>query len=997
MSQQVTRNHRPGVTAAETVRGLASLVLLILVVGGVPYLLLRLAGALPIHIRLHDLIGQLAGPDDGSLFLLAMLVVAWVGWAAFTISALAEIAALIRHLPAPRLPGLALTQNGAGALVASIAVLLSTGPALASAPPAQTVITASATPNPHAAREVSSPPVARKQPTVPLSTTGSNHYPTVTVQRHDTLWGLAETYLGAGERYHEIVRLNLDRIQPDGQRLRNADWITPGWVLRLPIDARDVPALGDVDHGVAAPNSSPEVTYVVRPGDTLWDIAEEHLGDGARYWQIYRRNRGVTQPDGGHLSNPAVIQAGWRLILPTDRTEPVKVTRAAPTPPVPDPAPATARHVSVPGSDVPASDVPQPAPASGHPPEEEPRLSPAAPTASSTTSAADVAAQDELPGEHELLSTLVFGLGAVTLTGLVAELARRRRRQQASRRPGQRIPMPEPADAKLEAVAAVNAVPVTTDTVRRALRALAAGCASSGRMLPDVRFIRIAPDQLELTLAATDTDAVAPFTSTGPDRWQLTGPIPEPTDPVPGSDPYPALVMIGAQDSAMVLVNLESIGALRLSGQTDQVQAVLRALALDLAVGPLSGGVDLTLAGDFATLARALDPGRVQLADTDRTARAVTVRLRFTDEQLTDAADIRAARSVDPTGDLSHPHVVLSDTRLPVDPEPWRGVSLIHPGEEQDDRWCLVLSSSGTARLEPAGIIVDPQSITEADYTRVVRLLATADIEPGRMPDLAPVVDLNDPETTAPRSVRLPPSPVATTTVPTRGDQAPRVQVLGKVEIDRAVEDAAPYRHRRLGELITYLALHPDATAQEIDEIMWPGKRIDYRNRNTLVSRARQWLGESPTGEFYLPFVLKGSRYHLHPDVTCDWYDFLELARRGLDGGPDGTADLQAALDLVRGRPFLGIEAKNYTWAEADTQQMIVSIVDVAHHLSTRLRDNGHPREALQAATRGLLAEPFSETLLQDALDAAHDTGDVQEEHRLINLRERTLEDDFAS
>ena len=61
--------------------------------------------------------------------------------------------------------------------------------------------------------------------------------PHVTVQRGDTLWSIAEHHLGAGTRYTEIRDLNINRPQPDGGSLVEADWIMPGWQLLLPADA----------------------------------------------------------------------------------------------------------------------------------------------------------------------------------------------------------------------------------------------------------------------------------------------------------------------------------------------------------------------------------------------------------------------------------------------------------------------------------------------------------------------------------------------------------------------------------------------------------------------------------------------------------------------------------------------------------------------------------------------------------------------------------------
>lgn len=65
--------------------------------------------------------------------------------------------------------------------------------------------------------------------------------------------------------------------------------------------------------------------------DSLWRIAQRHLGDGARWPEIWRRNAGVTQPDGRAFNHPNLIQPGWVLRLPApDRTV--------------SPTPATAPH-----------------------------------------------------------------------------------------------------------------------------------------------------------------------------------------------------------------------------------------------------------------------------------------------------------------------------------------------------------------------------------------------------------------------------------------------------------------------------------------------------------------------------------------------------------------------------------------------------------------------------------------------------------------------------
>ena len=55
-----------------------------------------------------------------------------------------------------------------------------------------------------------------------------------TVVAGDNLWDLARTYLGSGERWHEIYDLNRGRPQPGGGTLTDPARIYPGWDLLIP-------------------------------------------------------------------------------------------------------------------------------------------------------------------------------------------------------------------------------------------------------------------------------------------------------------------------------------------------------------------------------------------------------------------------------------------------------------------------------------------------------------------------------------------------------------------------------------------------------------------------------------------------------------------------------------------------------------------------------------------------------------------------------------------
>ncbi|MBV9379192.1 MAG: hypothetical protein JO242_00790, partial [Streptosporangiaceae bacterium] len=63
--------------------------------------------------------------------------------------------------------------------------------------------------------------------------------------------------------------------------------------------------------------------YVVRPPagryhESLWEIAQNHLGNGRRYMEIFELNKDHVQPDGSRLTIASLIRPGWILRMPSD-------------------------------------------------------------------------------------------------------------------------------------------------------------------------------------------------------------------------------------------------------------------------------------------------------------------------------------------------------------------------------------------------------------------------------------------------------------------------------------------------------------------------------------------------------------------------------------------------------------------------------------------------------------------------------------------------------
>jgi len=92
--------------------------------------------------------------------------------------------------------------------------------------------------------------------------------------------------------------------------------------------------------------------YIVQPPksrhhDSLWEIAQRHLGDGRRYQEIFEMNADRIQPDGATLTIASLIRPGWILDMPPDADGPgIRIVHenasGPPTAPHRPPGPAAA-------------------------------------------------------------------------------------------------------------------------------------------------------------------------------------------------------------------------------------------------------------------------------------------------------------------------------------------------------------------------------------------------------------------------------------------------------------------------------------------------------------------------------------------------------------------------------------------------------------------------------------------------------------------------------
>jgi len=833
----------------------AALALAVLLVG-IPVGLWLWQGAPPFPTGLPSR-DDLTQPLTFDALIVVLLVVVWLAWLQFAVCVVVEAASLLRGGGLPRpVPLSGRSQALARALVGTVLV----GASLIGSAGAASADDGGR----HADRDA-------------------------TVVVHDT----SSTEIGQGRPMQQAA--------PD-------DFAAPALYTETKQELSE--AAGDLLGRKIVVVKAPEGRY----HHNLWDIAEEHLGDGRRWKEIFELNKGRPQPDGGELVIGRLIQPGWILALPDDA---VGADRAGSVQ-----APQHHHHDGGGRQDrVPAVD-----------------------RADEHTDAVE-AGYDGLAGD-----LVGGGLLAATLAGAIATERRRRRGADLSA-----------SEIEAEVALLVGADLDRAERVDRALRRLVVSSEADGIALPPVYAVTVDDDEIELRIAPAAPNPPAPWIPLKEGRrWRLDRASAEADQGSLGSAPYPGLVCIGRDDDgADVLIDLEAVGGpASVSGADAVAREVVSALAVQLVTSPWSD--------DQLVHSYALSPVLADISDGSFTMvddLAALVTGLEADRPDRTGSDVLSGR-VGRRPDLTPQYLMLGavpDNELVERLQPMirtgdRGLGVVAVGKLPGTRWHLTVDESGHLSLPLLDIAVTAVRLTERSAAQLAGLFAKAREQRSPATDSGVVI---------PR----PPRP---------GDDAHwatapvRIGVLGPLEA-RVPGQMDEVRLGLATEVATYLALqtgpvHPSVLAASV----WP-RGVTAEVRDATIERVREWLGHATDGSYLLRENDEG-RLFLADDVAVDWHAFCTLVQRSRGATVKTEMELlRRALQLIRG-PFLDRrERGRYTWlARTRLDTTIADAVEAAAHRLVELSTDD-PDGAAGAARAGLRLVPHSQLLWRDLLRAEYD------------------------
>ncbi|EON25023.1 peptidoglycan-binding LysM [Nocardioides sp. CF8] len=529
----------------------------------------------------------------------------------------------------------------------------------------------------------------------------------------------------------------------------------------------------------------PAAVVTVMRLDSLWSIAERHLGDGDRWPEIAALNEGRTMNDGSRFVAADHIKPGWELRVPggpTIEEEPAiahevtvtkghtlseialdelgdaqaypKLFEASKNIDQPGGAHLTDPDLIQPGwtimvpgregvvdeganhfdadSSRPRTDgrdsftpfpriVPEPTVSTDDPGRSE--------EAGEASSAHEVADEDG----HTLLRALLATAACLSV-GALGLIMTNRRRQFRRRRIGRTIASTPQEVVEVEQAIVEHGSEAQEDVtfLDRALRHVAGSCKVAGQPLPQLGAAVLGEEDLTLLFThPASCEVPEGWTATDDARaWMLPRWTILEKDLETQPAPYPALVSIGQDEGDRTwLLDLETLGMCGIGGEPQQVADLTRFMVAELAVNAWSEGSEVLLADQFGAETIGLNPARLrQVQRGDALARAAVLAGEMSEVEQNLDADVLTRRRDGLLLDTTNPVVVVVASRpegafaADIGARDRSRVVIVHGDEESP---AVELAGDGMAFLPMWGISVKAFTLPASEAGAMAALLAS--------------------------------------------------------------------------------------------------------------------------------------------------------------------------------------------------------------------------------------------------------------------------------
>lgn len=793
-----------------------------------------------------------------------------------------------------------------------------------------------------------------------------------------------------------------------------------------------------IDRSASAPPGKVKATEEVRLPhgeggtvvyDSLWRVAKRMLGDGDRWPELYKLNRGVIQPDGRALTQPHLVRPGWQI----------------------------------------TGFIPAPASPGAQPPQEpEQQPQPNQPPKSSTPTTPPTTTQPA-PGTSEAPAN--------------TDAADHRGEQGDARQPG--LDLPTGAFVSLLLVGVIGGAAVSARMWRRRRYRIGSGDRSDLQrpIAPVVRALRAAQDS-ETDETSLDDDAdVVDVTPAPPVHIHLTdtGAI-EPDD-----EPVAVRTRVGVRGGRELALDLVSTRGLGLLGPG--ATGAARALLLHLLsqhihdgehVRVLLPGPDLHLIFDSAEAARL--PSTVTVLDSlDAALDEMEAELLTRTRQLVDEttqcpsaeklvllsspaayAERRLQAVLDNGSTLGMAGIVLGQWRpgatVRVRPDgtvsassPGIGDSLAGtrlfsvPATDGAELLAALREAEGPTDLEQEVVEVDAEdqvddtvaspdgaqpseddvgveeltqlestrpSIPHDDQHEPVPLLQLLDDEEARadaVQEPQSASSTNDRHEPADEPTRTEPANTHTSHVaqgPVRDEPAtpepPRrplaLRVLGDVELvlhangnEQELSGALTPKQR---EVLVYLALHPQGARREaLNDAVWPDARPPrpFNSLHNALSLLRRALAKATEGTITDLIRNDDGRYQLDGDLVATDFERFQAALQA----PRAVNEVQAHTPLTESiELYRGDLAEDLTaaWIEPYRESIRRDALD-ALGILIRIYSESDPDTGLVLLERARKLDRYNESIYRDLIRVQARLGQYDAIPRALALLTSTLDE----